>query len=300
MHIGETLREAREAKSLTLDDIQDLTKIQKRYLVAIEQNDFHVLPGRFYARAFIKEYAQAVDLDASELLAEFDEDEIETEHDQEEVQYSRLERTKAPQSVRSTSVFSLIPTVIVVVLVIGIIFITWTFLQKSSNNSEQNQAVQNDDEIIRDVEVDKRENNNEDVENEEDDSDEKKEKQDDKKDKAEKDEEGTFSVLEEGTGASPLSTMEFTHRSDKLEVSFEAEEDSYVELKGANDNVYYSSTLTKDTEIDVFDVSDEEKVYFNIGYAPAITIKINGVALDYPVDKNEKVHQKVWVNFVKE
>ena len=60
MEIGENLREAREAKEISLDDIQEMTKIQKRYLVAIEAEDFHVLPGRFYARAFIKEYAQAV------------------------------------------------------------------------------------------------------------------------------------------------------------------------------------------------------------------------------------------------
>lgn len=296
MHIGETLKEAREAKSLTLDDIQEITKIQKRYLVAIEQNDFHVLPGRFYARAFIKEYAQAVELDATELLDEFDEDDIETEESTEQnVQYSRLERTKTPQTVKSTSVFSWIPTVIVVILIIGIIFVAWTFLKQSSSESEQNQAVQNDNEIIRDAEVEQtnEENDNEEAENEEETKDKEEEKE------AEKDE-GTFSVLEEGTGASPLSTVEFSSDAEKLEVSFEVSAESYMELKGANENVLLSSTYDADSDIETFDVTDEERIYVNIGYAPGVIVKINDIPLDYPVDKDEKVHQKVWINFVKE
>ncbi len=51
-------------------------------LVAIENDDYHALPGRFYARAFIKEYAQAVGLDPNELLQEFDEGKIQTEEEQ--------------------------------------------------------------------------------------------------------------------------------------------------------------------------------------------------------------------------
>src|SRR5690625_224690 len=81
MGIGETLREAREAKGYTLEDIQETTKIQKRYLIAIEQNDFQSLPGKFYARAFIKEYAQVLDLDVNELLQGLDEEKIQTKRD---------------------------------------------------------------------------------------------------------------------------------------------------------------------------------------------------------------------------
>src|SRR5690625_7041564 len=71
MEIGVRLKEAREAKNLSLESLQETTKIQKRYLVAIEQGDFHVLPGKFYARAFIKEYALAVGLNPDELLEEY-------------------------------------------------------------------------------------------------------------------------------------------------------------------------------------------------------------------------------------
>ncbi|PJH64289.1 DUF4115 domain-containing protein, partial [Salmonella enterica subsp. enterica serovar Enteritidis] len=54
----------------TLDDLQQTTKIQKRYLQAIEDWNTDILPGRFYARAFIKQYADIVGLDGEQLLEE--------------------------------------------------------------------------------------------------------------------------------------------------------------------------------------------------------------------------------------
>lgn len=66
--LGARLKEARIAKGYSLDDLQEKTKIQKRYLSAIEEGNYGVMPGTFYVRAFIKQYAEAVDLDATELL----------------------------------------------------------------------------------------------------------------------------------------------------------------------------------------------------------------------------------------
>lgn len=66
--LGLLLRKAREQRGYTLDDIQEATKIRKRYLEAIEQGDYKVLPGSFYVRAFVKTYAETVGLDAEEVL----------------------------------------------------------------------------------------------------------------------------------------------------------------------------------------------------------------------------------------
>lgn len=66
--LGARLKEARMSKGYTLEDLQEKTKIQKRYLSAIEEGNYGVMPGTFYVRAFIKQYAEVVDLDANELL----------------------------------------------------------------------------------------------------------------------------------------------------------------------------------------------------------------------------------------
>ncbi|MBD2870670.1 helix-turn-helix domain-containing protein [Paenibacillus arenilitoris] len=66
--LGVLLQNAREKRGLSLDDIQETTKIRKRYLEAIESGDHTVLPGPFYVRAFVKNYSEAVGLDPDEVL----------------------------------------------------------------------------------------------------------------------------------------------------------------------------------------------------------------------------------------
>ncbi|TVY10590.1 helix-turn-helix domain-containing protein [Paenibacillus cremeus] len=66
--LGLLLRKARMERKISLDDLQETTKIRKRYLEAIEDGNYKVLPGNFYVRAFIKSYSEAVGLDPNEVL----------------------------------------------------------------------------------------------------------------------------------------------------------------------------------------------------------------------------------------
>ncbi|WP_150267795.1 helix-turn-helix domain-containing protein [Paenibacillus tepidiphilus] len=68
--LGRHLKEARLQKGMSLDDVQEVTKIRKKYLEAIEAGDYTVLPGSFYVRAFIKTYAEAVGVNPDELMEE--------------------------------------------------------------------------------------------------------------------------------------------------------------------------------------------------------------------------------------
>ena len=68
--LGRHLKEARLQKGMSLDDVQEVTKIRKKYLEAIEAGDYKVLPGSFYVRAFIKTYAEADGVNPDELMEE--------------------------------------------------------------------------------------------------------------------------------------------------------------------------------------------------------------------------------------
>lgn len=66
--IGEQLRAAREARGLTLQDIERTTRIRAKYLQALEEEDFEALPGAVYVRGFLKAYARELGLDPEPLL----------------------------------------------------------------------------------------------------------------------------------------------------------------------------------------------------------------------------------------
>ncbi|OEH85885.1 hypothetical protein BHU72_03685 [Desulfuribacillus stibiiarsenatis] len=68
--IGEYLKSKRIETGLTIDDISNITKISTRYLQGIEDDDWSMMPGDFYAKGFIRSYAKALDVDISELLSE--------------------------------------------------------------------------------------------------------------------------------------------------------------------------------------------------------------------------------------
>jgi len=66
--LGQLLKRARLERGISLEDLQETTKIRKKYLESIEDGNYKVLPGSFYVRAFIKSYAEAVGLDPNETL----------------------------------------------------------------------------------------------------------------------------------------------------------------------------------------------------------------------------------------
>ena len=65
---GTWLRRQRELREISLREIADVTKISIRYLEALEQDRFDVLPAPVFAHGFLKEYARYVGLDADEVV----------------------------------------------------------------------------------------------------------------------------------------------------------------------------------------------------------------------------------------
>lgn len=79
--IGASLAAARRARGLGLRDAEQLTCMRAKYLTALEEDRFGELPGRRYARAFLRTYATSLGLQADRFVAEFDAQQPEPEEE---------------------------------------------------------------------------------------------------------------------------------------------------------------------------------------------------------------------------
>jgi cytoskeleton protein RodZ len=69
--IGATLREARMRARIDISEVEAGTKIRAKYLRALENEEWDLLPGPTYVKSFLRTYAEALDLDAKLLVDEY-------------------------------------------------------------------------------------------------------------------------------------------------------------------------------------------------------------------------------------
>src|SRR5277367_3713354 len=68
---GETLRREREARGVALEAITKVTKISNRHLLALEQEQFDVLPGGVFNKGIVRGYARVVGLNEEEWVQRY-------------------------------------------------------------------------------------------------------------------------------------------------------------------------------------------------------------------------------------
>ena len=69
--IGETLRDARMRARIDVSEIEAKTKIRAKYLRALENEEWGLLPGPTFVKSFLRTYAQALGLDGKALVEEY-------------------------------------------------------------------------------------------------------------------------------------------------------------------------------------------------------------------------------------
>lgn len=69
--IGDVLRQARERRDLTLEEVAGHLRISETYLAAIERGRFTQLPGRSYVLGFLRSYGKFLDLNADKVIAQY-------------------------------------------------------------------------------------------------------------------------------------------------------------------------------------------------------------------------------------
>jgi cytoskeleton protein RodZ len=96
--LGTLLVRAREARGLTLEDAERDTRISRRYLQALETEQFEAIPAPVYARGFLRSYSQYLGLDPQEMLALFPRDDDHAQAQPVAQSQGRGGRQQPPQS----------------------------------------------------------------------------------------------------------------------------------------------------------------------------------------------------------
>lgn len=94
------LKETRESKKQTIEQIFTKTRIDKKYLTAIEDGNFSIMP-EVYIRAFIKEYSKTIGLDPNEVLAKFDKAKAGTDYENVPIDIEKPEEKNEKEEIKS-------------------------------------------------------------------------------------------------------------------------------------------------------------------------------------------------------
>lgn len=278
--LRQKLKEAREAKGLSIDQLHEITKIQKRHLVAIEEGNYDVLPGAFYARAFIKQYADAVGLNGEELLVEH-QSTIPQSEKREVPQVSTGQKTQETmQKSSSWPIADHMPKILVALLVIAVGVVIWFVFQALTGKDDEKVPSAQSEKI----EVQKAKDSPLDTKKDEVKAEEPK-KEEPKKEEPKKEEQpaqptGQQEVKVVGT-TGKVSTLEI-HNNKTLELELSGKGASYVDVKDDAGNVILNATV-QEGQIEKRDVSTLKEVRLNIGNATNVEVKLNGQVVAYPL-----------------
>ena len=117
--IGNTLREARVRRTLTLQQVEEDTKIRVKYVLAMENEDFDVMPGATYVKGFLRTYSEYLALDPEVMLDEYRSRGVKTAEIQEP--FGGVSMLGAPRSHRGRN--TVVFVAVICLLVLGVIWI---------------------------------------------------------------------------------------------------------------------------------------------------------------------------------
>lgn len=299
--IGDKLKEARQSQGYTLDDLQQMTKIQKRYLIAVEEGNLDVLPGNFYARAFIKQYADSVGLNGEELIKEH----MDSLPQVSETTYSKGVDSKQTRSKNKSSGFlatiqDSLPTILIVLLVIAIIFAIYLAVTFGGGNGDSDSFIQGDDasEIVEvddngeesDEEADTDNENTENQASDTDDIDDDESEDDD----SEEDESAEQTVEETGgTDNSTVYTIQGNHPTEQVLTLSAEGGSSWVSIE-VDGSMTEQGTIQDGQSLSVDFDDTVSEIALVIGNASATLVELNDMELPAA---EEAVRQEMYINF---
>ncbi|WP_328097673.1 helix-turn-helix domain-containing protein [Peribacillus frigoritolerans] len=294
--LGNRLKEAREAKDLSLEDLQELTKIQKRYLIGIEEGNYSMMPGKFYVRAFIKQYCEAVGLDSEEIFEQY-KSEIPSVYSEElPEQLSRVQSRKTIPA-GDSKVVELLPKILAAVLVIGAAVLIWVLVlnyMSNPDNEDKKDAKQSDAVGYNKSEEFNKEEENADQKQNEEKSDSSEKKNED--DTAVKDEEKEQNLAV--TSSSGKNSTYELKNTDTFKLKVTSKGSPWVGIKNGEGKLLFQGTIEKDKSQEI-DFTNEKEAVINIGRAYETEIYVNDEKLEYSISPTEVNTQLVTIQFTK-
>ncbi len=100
--VGEFLREARQARSLSIEDLSSSLRIGKEQLIALEEGDEKSLPEKVFIRAMVRRIAEKLNLDTGFILEELN------EKNKKEAKYNTLIKKETTKKNKSINLFTIV------------------------------------------------------------------------------------------------------------------------------------------------------------------------------------------------
>lgn len=283
--LGARLKEARTAKGYSIEDLQEITKIQKRYLAGIEEGNYATMPGAFYVRAFIKQYAEAVGLNGDELLETYKTEIPSPSNDDVTKNIPTTPSRRALGGHSNSKFMEIFPMIMVVVFVIAIIVMSWFLFQNRADDPEETVTS---DELTQENKPTFEDNEN--VQS---------------GDEVEPKEE---EPVEEEVVEEPIPTQELSFvdlqgvtstynlsNAENYLVKLVAVNTTWLNIRDENDKILVDQSI-KAGETFEFDASAFSKIRVRLGHAPGNTVTINDEVLEF---KSTEVTQNAVIQFNK-
>lgn len=280
--LGTKLKKARLDQGLSLEQLNERTKIQKHHLEGIEAGDYSAIPGAFYVRAFIKRYAQAVGLNGDALLLEH---KSELPEDEEKAAPAEHLTRRPDTKKRNTGPMAeAMPKILMAIFIVFILLVIWYFYLLSTSGNDLEPADEGGDVEYEAPAEEELEEQPEQAPEEE--------QAPEPEEPVEPEEPAAQLELESVSGET--TTYTFTGPADR-KLEFLAAGDSWLAV--ANDEgaeLLSFARVFEAGETETIDVSDEASVFMRIGDYTMLTIELNGEELSY---EQQRKPQNIVIRF---
>lgn len=286
--LGARLKEARLAKGYSIDDLQEITKIQKRYLTGIEEGNYATMPGAFYVRAFIKQYAEAVGLNGDELLESYKTDIPSPTNDDVSKSIPATPSRRSLGGRTSNKFMEAFPMIVVALFIIAIIVIVWILYQNKPEDSKD--VVEPNDNVVIEQKPQSEHNTKDPVVEEQ----EKEEPEEPVEEEVVEEEPVADEQLTFVETQGETSTYNLTGGENYV-LKVVATNKTWLNIRDQDNKILVDQAVSAGETFEL-DVTNSAKVRVRLGSTPGNTVSINDQVVEFPTDM---VTQNLVIQFQK-